>query len=124
MLDHEPLQAGTTVLQLHRVVSREAKIDVHRRAVAHAAEQPRVKVDEHGAYEDPLLERGVARDVHVADVKLNERRRARAADEGVHDQPTVERRLDVWRLGGIEGGAIDYRAVQGDRLHLPSRYLV
>ena len=110
VLDHEPPRPC--------IARPTPEVDVHRRACASARREPRVEVHEDGAHESPALERGVPRHVRVVHRELDDLRGAGGADEGVDEDPSVVRGLDVRRLGRVQCGAVDDGAVQADGLEL------
>ena len=126
MVDHEPPDDRTAAPERVDLALRgvcpagEVEVDVHHRARAGAASEPCVEVDEDRTGKDAAFEYGVAGYVRIADVELDDGRHAGAADEGVDDEPTIERRLDARRGGRVERGTVDDRKVQGDGLELSS----
>ena len=104
-----------------RGVTHQVEVDVDRWARPRAACEPRVEVDEHSAHEVTVLERGIARDVAVADIEFDQLRRTGASNDSVDDEAGVERGLDVRRLRWVEGRAVQCRAVEGDGLDLGER---
>ena len=124
----ETLPRPRQVRRVVRVLNRESpqsgaarhgpEADVHRGPRARARLEPRAEVDEHRARELATLERGVGRDVRVVHGDLRDLRGARLADERVDDEPGVVGGLDVWLRRGVDGGAVDDRAIQADGLNL------
>lgn len=107
MLDHHPARGraptpeGVQVaLRVGRGGLREVQVDVHRGAGAGAACEPRVEVDEDGANELAVLERGVPGDIGVADRELDDLRCLGAADERVDRETGIIAGLDMRRRGG------------------------
>lgn len=125
MLDHHPARGRApapervhVALRVGRGGLREVQVDVHGGTGPGAAREPRVEVDEDGADELAVLERGVAGDVGVVHCELDDLRCLGAADEGVDREPGVVARLDVGRRGRVQGRVVDYGAVERDGLNL------
>lgn len=125
MLDHHPARGRAAApervhvaLRVGRGRLREVEVDVHGGAGAGAAREPRVEVDEDGADELAVLERGVAGDVGVVHCELDDLGGFGAADEGVDCEAGVVAGLDVGWRGRVEGRVVDYGAVERDGLNL------
>lgn len=103
---------------------REVQVDVHGGAGAGTAREPRVEVDEDGTDEFTVLECGVSGNVGVVDGELDDLRCLSAADEGIDCETGVIARLDVRRRGRVQGGVVDYRAVERDGLDLSTETVI
>ena len=116
MVQDEPLRRDGAILTDRG--RGEGETDACRRAVAGAGRQPGLEVDERDADELVALVRRVARRVRVANVELDEFRRARLADERVDKKPAVVDGEYVRGLGRVDRRGVVDRAVQGDGLEL------
>ena len=77
--------------------SLKVERDAHggTRAPASGAMEPGAEVDERDACEGAVLECGVARDVRMGDVQLDDACSARAANEAVDDEATIVSREKI-----------------------------
>ena len=96
----------------------EGETDACRRAAAGAGRQPGLEVDERDTDELVAFVCRVARRVRVANVELDEFRRACLADERVDKKPAIVDREYVRGRGRVDGRGVVDRPVQGDRLEL------